>query len=64
MPKMKSNRAAKKRFRLTSSGKVKRSHAYAGHQFKSKSSDQKRRLRKGALVAKVDQKRVKRMILG
>ncbi len=63
MPKMKSNRAAMKRFKTTAKGKVKRKRAYAGHMFKSKSPDQKRRLRKAAYVAKVDEKRVKRMIL-
>jgi len=62
MPKMKSNRGAKKRFKTTSKGKVKRHSAYAGHLLSHKSAEQKRRLRKGKLVDKPDEKRVKRMI--
>lgn len=62
MPKMKSNRGARKRFKKTAKGKVKRHSAYAGHLLSHKSSDQKRRLRKSKLVDKTDEKRVKRMI--
>ncbi|MBS1272013.1 MAG: 50S ribosomal protein L35 [Candidatus Marinimicrobia bacterium] len=62
MPKMKSNRGAKKRFKKTAKGKVKRHSAYTGHQFSSKSPEQKRRLRQGKIVDKADEKRVKRML--
>ncbi len=62
MPKMKSNRGARKRFKKTAKGKVKRHSAYAGHLLSHKSSDQKRRLRRPKLVDKTDEKRVKRMI--
>ena len=62
MPKMKSNRGAQKRFKTTSKGKVKRHSAYTGHKKSSKSSDQKRRLRRAKLVDKTNEKRVKRMI--
>ena len=62
MPKMKSNRAACKRFKVSSRGKVKRGHSFASHKFTSKSPDRKRRLRQSGLVAKVDARRVKSMI--
>ncbi len=63
MPKMKSNRAAKKRFRLTATGKIKRDHMGTGHLFTGKSREQKRRLKASDLVFKGDRHRVKRMIL-
>ncbi len=62
MPKMKSNRAAKKRFRLTASGKIKRDHMGTGHLFTGKSRNLKRRLGASGLVAKVDEKRIKRLL--
>lgn len=63
MPKMKTNRAAAKRFKLTGKGRVKRHKAYASHILTSKSPGRKRGLRKGALVSVADEPRVKRMIL-
>jgi len=62
MPKMKSNRAAVKRFRFTGSGKIKRHKAYASHILTKKSSKRKRNLRQSALVAKSDERRIKAMI--
>ena len=62
MPKMKSNRSAAKRFKKTASGKFKRSKAYRGHLLTKKASSRKRKLRKSAIVAKADQKRVERML--
>lgn len=62
MPKMKSNRAAKKRFRLTATGKIKRDHMGTGHLFTGKSREQKRRLKASDLVAKGDVRRIKRLI--
>jgi len=64
MPKMKSSRAAKKRFKLTAKGKIGRGHSFASHKFTSKSPDRKRRLRQSGQVSKVDHRRVKTMILG
>jgi len=58
MPKMKSHRGAKKRLRLTGTGKVRRNKAYASHLMTSKSRKQKRKLRKSTLVAKADQRRM------
>lgn len=62
MPKMKTNRASMKRFRLTGSGKVRRGKAYASHILTKKSSKRKRRLRKNGLIDAADLKRVKNLI--
>ncbi|MGH9460427.1 MAG: 50S ribosomal protein L35 [Vicinamibacteria bacterium] len=56
--KLKSHRGAAKRMRRTASGKIKRSHAYAGHILTDKTRGRKRRLRKAALVAKADARRL------
>ena len=64
MPKMKSRSGAKKRFRFTASGKVKRATAYRSHILTSKSTKRKRHLRKGALVSKQEQKAVSMMLQG
>ena len=60
--KMKTNRAAAKRFKLTGRGKVRRNKAYHGHFFTSKSPKRLRNLRKSTLVAPADQARAKRML--
>jgi large subunit ribosomal protein L35 len=62
MPKMKSNRAAAKRFKKTATGKFKHHHAGKGHLLTKKTRARKRRLRKGSIVAKADQKRVERLL--
>jgi large subunit ribosomal protein L35 len=62
MPKIKTSKGAKKRFKLTSKGKVKRSRAFLSHILTSKTSKQKRRLRKKVLVKKADQSRIKRLL--
>lgn len=46
MPKMKTHSGASKRFKLTKSGKVKRSHAYTSHILTEKTPKRKRKLRK------------------
>jgi len=63
MPKMKTNSSAKKRFKLTGTGKVKRQHAYHNHILTKKSKTQKKRLVKSAIVDKTDVKRIKRMLV-
>ncbi len=63
MPKMKSNRAAKKRFKVTGSGKIKREKAYRSHILTKKSSKRKRHLRKATLVSEQESRVVKRLIL-
>jgi len=62
MPKMKSNSGAKKRFKLTASGRIKRKQAFMRHILTKKSQKTKRNLRGSTLVAAVDEARVKRMI--
>jgi len=62
MPKMKTRRAVAKRFKVTGSGKLKRSHANAGHILTKKTSKRKRNLRKSDLVHSNDEARMKRML--
>ncbi|MDX1419651.1 MAG: 50S ribosomal protein L35 [Rubricoccaceae bacterium] len=62
MPKMKTNSGAKKRFKLTGTGRVKRQKAFASHILTKKSPKRKRNLRHDTLVDRVDEARVKRMI--
>jgi large subunit ribosomal protein L35 len=62
MPKQKTKRAARKRFKLTSSGKVKRFRAYKSHILTKKDPKRKRRLRQGTMVSKADEGRIKRLL--
>lgn len=62
MPKIKTNRGAAKRFKITASGKIKRNKAYARHILTKKTTEQKRGLRAGSLVSKEDSDRIKKMI--
>jgi len=62
MPKIKSNRGAMKRFRVTGSGKVKRNKGFKGHLLSTKSKKRKRTLRQGALVSPAEQKNIRKLI--
>jgi large subunit ribosomal protein L35 len=62
MPKMKTNRGAAKRFRATGGGRIRRNKAFASHILTKKSTKRKRNLRKGSLIAEVDQRAVRRML--
>lgn len=62
MPKMKSNSSAKKRFKVTGKGKVKRKKAGKRHILTKKTNKRKRQLRKATLVDKADEKHVKQML--
>ncbi len=62
MPKMKSNRGAKKSFKKTASGKFKRHKAYKSHILSSKSTKRKRHLRRATLISKAEQKKVSIMV--
>jgi len=62
--KMKTNRAAAKRFKITGSGRIKRGKAYHGHLFTRKSPKRLRNLRKSDMVAACDVSRAKRMLAG
>ena len=63
MPKMKSNRSAAKRFRLTATGKVRRNHAFARHILTKKTRKRKRRLRHTVIVSAADSPRIKKLLL-
>ncbi|MCB0646393.1 MAG: 50S ribosomal protein L35 [Saprospiraceae bacterium] len=62
MPKMKTHSSAKKRFKVTGSGKVKRYQAYTSHMMRNKSKKAKTRLVKSVLVCDAEEKRVKRLL--
>jgi large subunit ribosomal protein L35 len=62
MPKIKTHRGAAKRFKRTSSGRLKRTRAYGGHFFIRKSARQKRELRRAAYVHPSDQPRIERLL--
>ncbi len=62
MPKMKTHSSAKKRFKVTGSGKIKRRHAKTSHMMRNKSKKAKLRLRHSAIVADGDAKRIKKLL--
>ncbi|MFP8488109.1 50S ribosomal protein L35 [Gracilimonas sp. Q87] len=62
MPKMKSNSGAKKRFKVTGTGKIKRKKAFKRHILTKKSSKTKRQLGKDTLVDKADEKSIKKQL--
>lgn len=62
MPKIKTHRGAAKRFKVTASGKIKRSQAYKSHILTKKTSSRKRHLVQDKLVSDADHKRVHRML--
>jgi ribosomal protein L35 len=62
MPKMKTHRGAAKRFKRTGTGKIKRRHGFTSHILEKKSPKRKRNLRKGAIMAKGDAKRIDQLI--
>jgi large subunit ribosomal protein L35 len=62
MPKMKTNRAAAKRFRVSGSGRIRRSKAGLNHMMQEKSKKRLRRLRKNDMVDKTVEKRIKLLL--
>jgi large subunit ribosomal protein L35 len=62
--KLKSKRAAKKRFKLTASGKIKRHKAMKRHILTKKAPGRKRELGQAVLVSDADAPQVRRMLLG
>ncbi len=64
MPKLKTNKAARKRFRITGTGKIKRTRAGKSHLMVTFSGKRVRKLRKSAMVSPADMKAVRRMLLG
>lgn len=60
--KIKTKKAAAKRFKLTGSGKLKRSKAFKGHLTAKKSPARKRNLRKATTASHADEKRIKALL--
>jgi len=62
MPKIKTHSGAKKRFRLTKTGKIKRAHAYKNHILNKKTTKRKRGLRKAGYADATNVASLKQMI--
>jgi large subunit ribosomal protein L35 len=62
MPKMKSHSSAKKRFKVTGSGKIMAYHAFKNHILTKKSKKRKRALGRYSVIAQVDAPRVARLL--
>lgn len=62
MPKIKTKRAAAKRFKKTGSGKLKRNKAYKSHILTKKTTKRKRNLRKGIMTDETNVKNMKKIL--
>ena len=62
MPKIKTHRGAAKRFKVTASGKIKRSKAFKGHLLDHKSAKRTRGLRTATLVHATDQRNMRTLL--
>ena len=62
MPKMKTKSSAKKRFKITGSGKIKRKHAFKSHILTKKSKKRKLRLTQSGLVHESDSQNIKEQL--
>ncbi|HKI45308.1 MAG TPA: 50S ribosomal protein L35 [Balneolales bacterium] len=62
MPKVKSNSGAKKRFKFTASGKIKRKKAYRSHILTKKSPKRKRNLRSATLVDDANAQQIRNLL--
>ena len=62
MPKMKTHSGAKKRFKVTGSGKVRGRHAFSSHILEKKSPKRKRRLGHDAVLSRDDAPRVRKLL--
>ena len=63
MPKVKTNSSAKKRFKVTGSGKIKRAKAYKRHILTKKSTKRKKRLSHAGLVHTSDMNNAKKLLV-
>ncbi|MBX9449200.1 MAG: 50S ribosomal protein L35 [Taibaiella sp.] len=63
MPKLKTHSRAKKTFKVTASGKIRRFKAFKSHLLTKKSTKRKRHLRQAAFVDSANMRLVKRMLL-
>ena len=62
MPKMKTKSSAKKRFKVTGSGKIKRKHAFKNHILTKKSKKRKLKLTHSTLVNKTDIRNIEQQL--
>jgi large subunit ribosomal protein L35 len=62
MPKMKTDRGAAKRIKVTGSGRLRRRQAFRGHMLEHKSSVRTRRLARESDIAKADERATRRML--
>ena len=62
MPKIKTNRAAAKRFKKTATGKLKRNKAYKSHILTKKSTKRKRNLRQATITDATNVKNMKKVL--
>jgi large subunit ribosomal protein L35 len=62
MPKMKTKSSAKKRFKVTGTGKIKRKHAFKSHILTKKSKKRKLKLTHDTLVHKADEGNIKQQL--
>ena len=62
MPKIKTNRAAAKRFKVTGTGKLKRNKAYKSHILTKKSTKRKRNLRQATITDATNAKNMKKVL--
>lgn len=62
MPKMKTKKAAAKRFSVTGSGRIKHKKAGRRHILTNKNTKRKRQLREDALVSKSEERNIKRLL--
>ena len=62
MPKIKTNRAAAKRFKATGTGKLKRNKAYKSHILTKKSTKRKRNLRQATITDATNEKKIKKVL--
>mgnify|MGYP000856933244 FL=1 len=62
MPKIKTNRSASKRFKVTGTGKLKRNKAYKSHILTKKSTKRKRNLRQATITDATNVKNMKKVL--
>jgi len=62
MPKMKTHSGAKKRFKVTGTGKLKRRQAFMNHILEKKPSKRTRKLNRATLVSDADEKNMKKLL--
>ncbi|HOD12882.1 MAG TPA: 50S ribosomal protein L35 [Candidatus Omnitrophota bacterium] len=62
MPKLKTNRSARKRFHVTKTGKLKKRSAFRGHILGKKSRKRKRHLRQSSYLTNSDAKKIRKIL--